>query len=186
MGKRQLTIGMVSRLIVSTSSSRLRYCGVRVLAGAAAEATRSDKDAAVCHTAQGAYESLEPRALDCVVGGISLRLNVNAIQAERVLIDESVDPAVIDLLNDGGLGIRTAIPHCDEQIYDRLLKKIGDFACMRRFTLPLAPGFRATYQLDARVRVLSAYYTRKNPTQPVITPISSGMSACAGRDGGPK
>ena len=61
-----------------------------------------------------------------VAGGVFLGLNINLVQAECVLLDRAVDPAVARASgHPAHRGIATAIAHGDQQIDNHLFGKDG-------------------------------------------------------------
>src|SRR5699024_152205 len=95
-------------------------------AGTRTESCCGDEDALTSLVAvQRSDEGLDLRAADGGVGGVALGLDVDTGQAEGVLVDDTVDAAIVGELGSGGVTFRAAIAHRDEQIEHCLFEECG-------------------------------------------------------------
>jgi len=79
------------------------------------KAAGCDEEPLACAlTDEGAEEFLDIRSADGAVGGPLFRLNIDAIEAKAIGLDDAVDAFVAGLADDpGGVLRRAAVTHCD-------------------------------------------------------------------------
>jgi hypothetical protein len=96
----------------------------RVVTSALAEAARGDEDALTGLIAvQRADESLYLGPAHRSVQGLALRPDVDSAQYEGILVDNSVDAAVVGEACPGRGAFRAAVAHCHEEIQHRLFEE---------------------------------------------------------------
>lgn len=90
----------------------------------AREATSGDEDALVrLLTVKSPDKSLNLGPADNVVGSVLLRLDVDSRQAERVLVDDAIHPAVTAATDAAGSLLHSAVPHGHKNVENSLLEQ---------------------------------------------------------------
>src|SRR5699024_8966562 len=98
---------------------------VRVALRVDAETARGEEDALAGGVpGESSHELLDRGPAHGVVARVALGLDVDAGEAQGVLIDDPVDPTVPRELRAGGGALGAAVPHRHEQIEDGLLKEL--------------------------------------------------------------
>lgn len=98
---------------------------VDVISSTATKSTGGYEDSLRCPLiGKCADESLQLRPLHRVACTIPLCLNVNAIQAESVLIDDAVNAAITCTAKPANPLLRSPVTHCDEKVNDCLLEEV--------------------------------------------------------------
>jgi len=72
---------------------------------------------------QCTYERLDGLATDYVVRGVALRLNVDPLQAELVLVNDAIHAAVAGAADPARGAISPAVPHSHQNVENRLLQE---------------------------------------------------------------
>jgi hypothetical protein len=98
----------------------------RILDGLAREGTSSYKDALIgLLSMKRANEALHLWSPDGIVGRIPLGLHIDPSQAEGILVDHTIDSAVISATDSTSPLLDTAVAHRYQHVQDGLLEEVG-------------------------------------------------------------